>query len=271
MPRAPSPDTVLDAPVAFATTAENPSARGAPAPELGEVAPASPTEAASSTAVPVVPVAPLVALPPSAVGLRLAMTIDLCDGRPDHPLDDALFALLRDERIPAAVFVSGGFASEHADAVRTIAAEPLFSVENHGWEHRPCTTDGRYVFGIRATLDEAGERAEIDREAALLEPLAGRRPRLFRSGTATYDATCIRAAWELGEVPVAFSISDIGASLSRPKLRSALESADDGAIILLHGHRPGGAAAEALADALPRLRERGAVFVSLRDAIDARP
>jgi len=202
-----------------------------------------------------------------ARGDELALTLDLCDGAGAGAIDEDMFTLLRREKIPAAVFVSGRFAQSHPEFVTALAAEPQFSVENHGFRHRPCTADGRAVFGIAGTRGVESMVEEIEENARLIAELTGRRPLLYRPGTAHMDDVCVRAANQLGETPLGFTVSgDVGASLRRASVKQAVLGAKAGAIIVLHAHRPHSDSFEGFRDALPFLRERGARFVSLSGA-----
>jgi peptidoglycan/xylan/chitin deacetylase (PgdA/CDA1 family) len=200
-------------------------------------------------------------------GDELALTLDLCDGVGAGAIDEEMFAFLRREKIPASVFVSGRFAQNHAEFVTRLAEEPQFSIENHGFRHRPCTADGRAIFGIAGTRGIESMVDEIEENARLIAQLTGRRPLLYRSGTAHMDDVCVRAANQLGETPLGFTVSgDVGASLRRASVKQALLGARAGAIIVLHAHRPRSESFEGFRDALPFLRERGAHFVSLSGA-----
>ena len=198
---------------------------------------------------------------------EIALTLDLCDGIGEGAVDEELFDLLRRENIPAAVFVSGRFAQNHADLVKHLATEPQFTIENHGYRHRPCTADGRSVFGIAGTRGVESMVDEIEENARLIDKLTGRRPLLYRPGTAHMDDVCVRAAKGLGTTPLGYTVSgDVGASLRRGAVKRALLGAKPGSIVVLHAHRPRSESFEGFRDALPFLKERGTRFVSLTDA-----
>ncbi len=202
-----------------------------------------------------------------AQGDEIALTLDLCDGIGEGAVDEELFALLRRENIPAAVFVSGRFAQNHTDFVEKLSEEPQFTIENHGMRHRPCTADGRSVFGIAGTRGVESMVDEIEENARLITQLTGRRPRLYRPGTAHMDDVCVRAAKGLDTTPLGFTVSgDVGASLRKSAVKQALLGAKPGAIVVLHAHRPRSDSFEGFRDALPLLQERGTRFVSLTGA-----
>jgi peptidoglycan/xylan/chitin deacetylase (PgdA/CDA1 family) len=195
---------------------------------------------------------------------ELALTVDLCDGTDERSFDDELFDLLRAEKIPTTVFVTGRWARHHTSELRRLVDDPLFEIENHGRDHKPCTARGREVFGIAGTRDLGELVAEIDDNAGLLAGLTGERPLFYRSGTAHFDDVCVEATKKLGQRPVGFAVAgDGGAGFDARGVERALVGATPGSIIILHGHRPRRFAAEGLRAALPELRERGRTFVTL--------
>jgi peptidoglycan/xylan/chitin deacetylase (PgdA/CDA1 family) len=197
----------------------------------------------------------------------IALTFDLCGGEGEGGVDRALLELARAEGIPVALFVSGRWARAHEGLVRHLAAEPLFSIENHGLEHRPCSVSGRGAFGIRGTRDIRDAVAEIHDNARLLASLTGRAPRYYRPGTAHLDDVCAEASAMLSEVPLGFTVAgDGGASYSARAVRDALVRSKPGSIVLLHANRPRSKASDGLRAALPALRARGVRFVRLDDA-----
>jgi peptidoglycan/xylan/chitin deacetylase (PgdA/CDA1 family) len=201
---------------------------------------------------------------PQASG-ELALTFDACDAT---GVDAELIALLRKESIAATLFVSGAFASSHPDVVKELAADPLFEIENHGRHHRPCSVTGRGAFRLRGTRSVAEAALEIEEGAALIEGLTGRRPRFYRSGTAHYDDVCVALAQRLGYRVAGYTVAgDLGGGRSRAAIKKAVEGASDGAIVLMHMHRPGGNTAEGLADAVAALRARGVRFVRLSQVL----
>jgi peptidoglycan/xylan/chitin deacetylase (PgdA/CDA1 family) len=196
---------------------------------------------------------------------ELALTFDACEA---GSVDEELVALLRKEAIAATLFISGNFALSHPDLVKELAADPLFEIENHGRHHRPCSVTGRGAFNLRGTRSLVEAALEIEDNAALLEGLTGKRPRFYRSGTAHYDDVCVALADRLGYRVAGYTVAgDLGGGRPRAAIQKALETAEDGAIVLMHMHRPRGHTAEGLGDALAALRARGVRFVRLAEVL----
>lgn len=77
-------------------------------------------------------------------------------GAGDSAYDPTVVGVLRETRTPATFFVTGRWAQTHPDVLRNLAADSLFRVENHSFEHwafaSPC-------FGLPALPQD---RKELD-------------------------------------------------------------------------------------------------------------
>lgn len=197
---------------------------------------------------------------------RIALTFDACGGPGGDGYDHGLIELLRRETIPATLFVTARWIASHRDVAASLAADPLFELENHGSKHKPCSVSGRAAFGLAGTRSAAEAVDEILGGVEAITAVATRAPRFYRSGTAHFDDVCAAIALELGAVPVGFSVGgDAGGGFTRAQIRRAIETAPDGSIVLLHMNQPRRSTAEGLEDALPTLRARGVTLVKLGD------
>lgn len=195
----------------------------------------------------------------------VALTFDACGGPKGNEYDAELIALLRAEKIPATLFLSGRWIGEHEAIAKTLADDPLFEIENHGVRHRPCSISGASAWGLPGTRSPAEVIEEIAHNALRIEQLTGRLPTHYRAATARYDDACVKAAAILQEPATNFTVNgDGGAGFSRAQVKSSVLKVKPGGIVLLHMNHPRGSTAEGLADAIPVLRERGLVFVQLR-------
>lgn len=197
----------------------------------------------------------------------MALTFDACGGPGGDGYDAELIALLEREAVPATLFLTRRWIDAHAETARTLAAQPHFELQNHGRQHLPCTVTGRRAFGITGPKDEAAARAEITGGREAIAQLTERKTRFYRPGTGYFEPACVRLVRELGARPMGFSVAgDAGGSFSRARMARAVGEAPARAIVLLHMNQPGRDIAEALATALPRLRERGVRLVRLSEA-----
>lgn len=198
--------------------------------------------------------------------LVIALTLDACGGKAGASYDAGLIDFLRERRIPASLFVTSLWARANPERLRELAADPLFSIEAHGARHKPCTVDGRSVYGIKGTASVAELTVEVEGNARDIEAATGRRPRWFRSGTAFYDDVALEVIADLGLGVAGYSLAgDEGATLAAPKVAAKVMAARHGDILLLHMNHPESGTREGLKRALAALLERGAVFVRLGD------
>lgn len=203
---------------------------------------------------------------PPAEEPRVALTFDACGGPGGDGYDAELIALLQRERVPATLFLTARWIGANAEAARALAAEPLFELQNHGAQHRPCTVTGRQAFGIAGPEDDAAARAEIVGGREAIAELTGKAARFYRPGTGYFEPACVELVRELGALPMGFSVAgDAGGSFTRARMARTIGEAPSGAIVLLHMNQPERDIAEAVEDALPRLRERGVKLVQLTE------
>lgn len=194
----------------------------------------------------------------------LALTLDACDARKGVGYDSGIITLLREKNIPATIFVTSIWMRNNPDVLRELASDPLFEIAAHGTRHKPCSVNGRSVYGIKGTASFGELVREVEGNVRDISAATGKRPRWFRSGTAYYDDVAVRVIRDLGLGIAGYSIAgDEGASLSAARVAARTLAAGDGDILLYHLNRPWSGTREGLERALPALLEKGFVFVRL--------
>ena len=172
------------------------------------------------------------------------LTFDACanprGGAASNGFDSALIEYLRTRRIPATLFLSYRWASAHPHLTATLADDPLFEIGNHGTAHRPIAVNGRSAYGVAGTGSAAEAVREVWQNTLYLEKVTGRRPTLFRAGTAHYDDVGVAIVRSLGLLPVGFGTNaDFGATASSGTVAEQLRGMASGGISLAHMNRPG--------------------------------
>ncbi len=196
----------------------------------------------------------------------IALTFDACGGPRGNGYDATLIKYLKSEKIPATLFLSGKWIDANMEIFGELTKEPLFEIENHGLNHKPCSANGRSAYGIAGTksVDEIFD--EIERNAIKIQNLTGRKPKYYRPGTAHSDEICIEIANALGYEVANFSVrGDSGATYTKNQVTEALLNARPSSIILLHMNHPEGETAEGLTEAVPILKKRKFRFVKLSE------
>lgn len=196
----------------------------------------------------------------------VALTLDACGGKTGSGYDAKLIDFLREKGIRATLFLAGRWIEANPEIAAELASDPLFEVEDHGMMHRPCSVEGRSVYGLKGTGSPLEAAREIVDCADLMERSFGRRPLFYRSGTAYYDDVAVELAAKLGFRIAGYSVlGDAGATFSQDRVASQVLSSRPGDIILCHMNHPEKETAEGLIKSLPVLLERGYTFVQLSD------
>ena len=204
----------------------------------------------------------MTAIPAASAGI--ALTVDFCGGPDGNASDMALLTLLRQQHLPATLFLNARWIAANRALAKDLAADPLFELANHGTAHRPLSVSGKTAYGISGTKSPAEVYDEIVTNNAVLTELTGRRPRFFRAGTAYMDEVATQITKTLGYTPVGFSINgDAGATLSPQMVANEVSRAKASDIVIVHGNHPAGGTAQGLTRALAVMKTRGITFVPM--------
>jgi peptidoglycan/xylan/chitin deacetylase (PgdA/CDA1 family) len=196
----------------------------------------------------------------------LALTFDACGGPRKLGYDAKLIQYLESEEISATLFVSGRWIDANLKIFKRLSSNPLFEIENHGLNHKPCSAIGRSVYRIKGTKNVGEIYDEIERNALKILSLTGHKPKYFRPGTAYCDEICVEIANALGYEVVNFSVQgDGGAIYSKMQVKEALLNAAPTSIILMHMNHPESDTAEGVIEAIPELKKRGFRFVKFSE------
>jgi len=186
---------------------------------------------------------------------KVALTFDACTTPGPTPYDPRITEVLERLRVPATIFVGGGWAQREPAALVELARNPLFEIGNHTFSHPHLTR-----------LSDAQIRDELLRTQSEIAAVTGRVPTLFRPPYGEYDADVVRVAAECGLRTVEYDLpsGDPGAHVTRQALVSwVLREARPGSIVVMHINHPGFPTAEALPEIVDGLRARGFELVTV--------
>jgi peptidoglycan-N-acetylglucosamine deacetylase len=196
-------------------------------------------------------------------GRSVALTFDACEaGRPAH-LDHGITDYLVEHRIPFTVFMGGRFARDNAADVRTLAAQPFVSIQNHTWSH---PTD------LRLLADDV-VRGEVTRAADEIRAVTGRRTNLFRFPGGHADDRTVALVESLGYRVVhwRWPEGDPTRSIDADMLvAQTMARTRPGDILIFHVNGRGWHTAEALPRIVEGLTARGYAFVPLEGNLPPR-
>jgi len=196
----------------------------------------------------------------------LALTFDACGGPKGSNYDEKLIQDLEIKKISATLFLSGRWIDANQGLLQALSKNPLFEIENHGLNHKPCSAIGRSAHGIKGTRNVGEIFDEIELNALRIQSITGRKPKCYRPGTAYSDEICVEIANALGYEVVNFSVrGDAGATYSKKQVEEALLHSAPASIVLMHMNQPESQTAEGVTATLPELKRRGFGFVKLSE------
>lgn len=198
----------------------------------------------------------------------VAFTFDACGGKNGNGYDKELIDYLRNEKIPATLFISGKWIDAQFNAFVKLSRDSLFEIENHGLNHRPSAEEGETAYGIKGTTGIESAFDEIEANARKIEAITKHRPVFYRSATAFTDEACVKMASGLGITVVSYQILSGDAVPFTPVSvieTNVLKKIKPGAIIIMHFNHPEWNTKEALENIVPALRQKGYSFVLLKD------
>ncbi|MGM1049400.1 MAG: polysaccharide deacetylase family protein [Bacillota bacterium] len=197
----------------------------------------------------------------------IALTFDACgQGGTSNGYDKKLIQFLLDNDIPATLFISGLWMKENIKTFIELSTIPLFEIQNHGLRHRPCSVNGRSIYGIQGTSSIYELIQEVEFNAKHIFNLTGKKTLFYRPGTAYCDEISVKIINDLGYHLVNFNVlGDKGATFDKNEVRRALINAESGSIIICHMNHPESETSLGVTEAIPILLNKGYRFVKLSD------
>jgi peptidoglycan/xylan/chitin deacetylase (PgdA/CDA1 family) len=174
-------------------------------------------------------------IPPENGRRVLYLTLNLSGGG----YNAELVQWLADNNIPATFFVSVRWLLPERDTparpyqFQQIYKNPLFRVENHGWQLLPASSNGKRAYGIRGTESLSALADEVLVAQTVLKNASDRRnlSTWYRAAGARYDSLAVRYILDSLNYKIAgFAVSDAGGTLSGDQLYDAMIRAESGAI-----------------------------------------
>jgi peptidoglycan/xylan/chitin deacetylase (PgdA/CDA1 family) len=199
----------------------------------------------------------------------VALTFDACGGGgKGNGYDSCLINYLRKEKIPATLFITGLWIDVNYKTFLKLSKDPLFEIENHGLNHKPCSSRGDSIFGIKGTKNISAAFDEIEINAEKIKRITGRRPKYFRSATAFTDEACVKMAKMLGASIVSYDVLSgdaIPGVYTKTIVNNVSEHISSGSIIIMHFNHPDNNTYKALQIIIPKLLKDGYSFAKLED------
>lgn len=178
---------------------------------------------------------------------------------------------LREQQVPATLFLTGLWIEAYSDVTRELSADPLFELGNHSYSHgafhSPC-------YGLFAT-PEAKQVAEVQKTDELLQKYAVAYKKYFRFPGLCSDATAIGKVQALGYTVIGGDVDGGDGFVTSAKwiASNVVAHVRPGSIVVLHMHGGPNApdTAMALPDIIAKLRAQGYGFVKVSELLQLPP
>ncbi len=184
----------------------------------------------------------------------IALTVD--DG-PHYKTTPELLRVLKEKQVHVTLFVLGANAAQRPDIVAQAVADGQ-EIGTHAYTHESLKK-----------LSEADIKTELDRTEKAILSAGAPKPSLFRPPGGAYDARVLSIAQEYGYKTILWSVDPH--DWERPSVnsvvKSVLNNAEPGKIVLLHDGQYPLPTPEAIGIIIDRLREQGYEIVTISELL----
>jgi peptidoglycan/xylan/chitin deacetylase (PgdA/CDA1 family) len=200
----------------------------------------------------------------------IAFTFDLCQTvSPIAGYDGAVVDCLRANRVAATFFPAGRWLLTHRERAAQLAADPLFVLGNHSFDH----PDLHFAPADRIASEILLTEAALASTRAAAATACGSAPalpmRLFRFPYGSCAAEGAAAANAVGSVIIQWdTVSGDPDGPSATAIESnVMRTLKPGSIVVMHANGRGTHTAEALASIIPKLRAKGYRFATVPELL----
>jgi peptidoglycan/xylan/chitin deacetylase (PgdA/CDA1 family) len=210
----------------------------------------------------------------------IALTFDLCETDGDVAgYDGRIIDLLRAQGVRATFFAGGKWMETHEERTAQLIADPNFEIGSHGLRHLDMARLSGEALQEEIVLTEAAynraRRSLLARQCAapgITDKPIPERLSLLRFPYGSCNAASLAAAAEQGQLAIQWDVvtGDPDPHRSAKAIaETILAKAHPGAIIVAHANGRGWHTADALALAIPKLKEQGYSFVTVSELLAA--
>jgi len=182
--------------------------------------------------------------------------------------NEKVIATLRQEEVPATLFLVGLWIEAYPGVTKELSSDPLFELANHSYSHGAFHSPCYSLFPV----PEAKQTAEVEKTDELLQKYAPNYKKYFRFPGLCADTAAIKRVEALGYTVVGGDVDGGDGFVRAPKWTASnvIAHVRPGSIVVLHMH--GGSNAPDTAIALPeiitKLRADGYRFVKVSDLME---
>ena len=185
--------------------------------------------------------------------------------------NEKVIETLRQEHVPATLFMTGLWIEAYGAATRELSADPLFELGNHSYSHGAFHSPCYHLFPI----PESKQAAEVQKTDDLLTKYASSHVKYFRFPGLCSDAQAIKTVKDQGYTIIGGDVDggDGFEKYAKPIVSNVTAHVRPGSIVVLHMHGGPNApeTAMALAEIIKKLRAEGYSFVKVSDLLKFPP
>ena len=195
------------------------------------------------------------------------MSNELQTGRIASWYNEKVIAALREQRVPATLFLAGLWIERYPAVTQDLSTDSLFEIGNHSYSHpgfrSPC-------YGL-GSIRKSNQAAEVQKTDALLKRNTTSYQNYFRFPGLCFGAGDVETIEAQGYTVIGGDVYGGDGFEKRPAkiVSNVLTHVRPGSIVILHMHGGPNApeTANALPDVISKLRLRGYTFVKVSDLL----
>lgn len=194
---------------------------------------------------------------------NVALTFDACDGKTDM----RILELIKQEKIPVTLFVTGKWLDKNVEAVNFIKDnQNFFKIENHGLNHLQAVESENGAYHLPTVKNETGLSHEVLDNSKKIMDVFLVTPHYYRTAGALYDRDCLEwlknKSIKIGGYTIA---ADEGAKASKDRIVSNLSKVKNGDVVLMHINHPNSEVYEGFKKGLVIMKSHNLQFEFLKD------
>ena len=185
--------------------------------------------------------------------------------------NEKVIAVLRQQQVPATLFLTGLWIEAYSAATKELSADPLFELGSHSYSHGAFHSPCYGLFPIA----ESKQAAEVQKTDELLRQYATSYKKYFRFPGLCSDAAAVKRVEDQGYTVIGGDVEggDGFEKYAKPIVANVVAHVRPGSIVVLHMHGGPNApeTAAALPDIIAKLRSEGYTFVKVSDLLKLPP
>ena len=199
------------------------------------------------------------------------MLRELKSGKVASWYNEKVIATLRQDKVPATLFLTGLWIEAYSEVAKDLSADPLFELGNHSYTHGAFHSPCYRLFPI----PDSKQAAEVQKTDDLLRKYAASYKKYFRFPGLCSDTAAVKRIEDQGYVVIGGDVEGGDGFQRNPKpiVANVVGHVRPGSIVVLHMHGGPNApeTAAALPDIIEKLRAEGYSFVKVSDLLKLPP